>query len=100
MKELIRLKTITSKGKVLLSPFVFEEEEARKRIKSASKTFEKVSKHKCSTELLKVSKYPRSAVWSKEKHGKDKKSIGELIALIERLELRWEVIESADEARV
>lgn len=95
MKELTRLKTITSKGVVFLSPFVFKEEEAKRRIKSASKTFERGRGTK--TELLRLSKYPRSAVWLKEKHGKDKKTIDSLIEHIKGLESRWEVIENASD---
>ena len=93
MKEMIRLKTITSEGSILLSPFVFKEEEAKRRIKSALKTFEKDRGTR--TELLKVSRYPRGAVWSKKKYGKDRKNIERLISLIERLMLRWEVMEGA-----
>lgn len=89
MKEMVRLKTITSKGKILLSPFVFEEEEGKRRIKNAAKTFEKGSGTR--TELLSVTKYPRNAVWSEEEHGRDEITVRRLISFIKMLELEWEV---------
>jgi len=94
MKELTRLKTITSKGKVFFSPFVFKEEEAERRAKSASKTFERKTGSK--TELVKVSRYPRTAVWCLKKHGPSKKNIESLISHIKAVRLRWEVMESAN----
>ena len=101
MKELTRLKTITSKGKVFLSPFVFTEEEAKRRIESALKSFEEGTETR--TELIRVSKYPLKrfpldtiAVWSKKKHGRGKKSIRSLISYIKMLKLRWEETKDAN----
>ena len=94
MKELIRLKTITSSGRILLSPFVFREEEAKRRVRSASKTFERGLEAR--TELVRVSRYPLGAIWSKKKHGGDRKTISKLILSIRVLTSEWEVIEDAN----
>lgn len=88
MKEMIRFKTTTSKGKIFLSPFVFEEKEAKKRIEGVLKKIEKKAGNR--TELVKVSEYPRKAAWSRKIHGIKVMSLKSLILCIRVLELEWE----------
>ena len=94
MKKLARLRTVTSKGKVILSPFVFKEEEAERRIESALKTYKKGTGNE--TTIVMVQRYPRTAVWCLKKHGPQKKNIESLISHIKALKLRWEVMKDAD----
>lgn len=92
MKEMTRLKTTTTKGKVFLSPFVFDEEEAVRRIEKPKLKESKETK----TEAIKVLKYPGGAIWSVEKFGKEKMTIERLISRVRMLKAQWEVMEDAN----
>ena len=91
MREMIRLKTTTLAGKVLLSPFVFHKKEALRRIEKPTLKEPKGT----TTEMLPVHIYPSAAVWTKKRLGPEKKTVKGLAEYADLAQQGWEVMELA-----
>ena len=80
---MFRLKTTTPKNKIFFSPFVFTQEEGMRRIHKP------LFKERTGTvtELVRVSRYPKEAVWNEEL--KDLHIDLFFLFLIKRIERGW-----------
>lgn len=96
MKEttFFRLKLTTTKDKVFLSPFVFTEGQAKRRLKTSSWLVKKIRNANGEViksgklEMVSVEKYPKDAVYN---YGKVKD-----LTFISILERRWEDVNRED----
>ena len=84
---MVRVKTTTRAGVEFLSPFIFTEEQAEKKIKSIAKWH--AWREWPKFELVPVDKYHKLAVW-KEQHPIFIPMMSESMEMLKHLENTWE----------
>ncbi len=94
---MFRIKTISKKKANFLSPFVFTEDQAEKKINSIKKWLTRWSWPKF--EIVPVEKYPEHAVW-KELHPIFDPMVNESMRMLGHLEDMWEKLFAREFAKV
>ncbi len=94
---MVRIKTISKNKANFLSPFVFTEAQAEKKINSIKKWLTRWSWPKF--EIVPAKKYPEHAVW-KELHPIFDPMVNESMKMLGHLEDMWEKLSAKESAKV